>query len=217
MLLVGQPSTQDELLVAVIASRLNVQCGVHPLGEPLILPGCEQPPLLVLDASGASREALAAHLDELVVACPTAHIAVVNISPGIAPEPFAMRPRVVGIFPGVCPHETLIRGLSGMLRGELWLPRKVLQECFLRYREANPAGADKLELSLTRKELKTLQLMAQGKSNQDIATELFVSTHTVKTHIYNLFRKLGVSSRSQAVLWAVRHLGLQGAGHAVHH
>ena len=56
---------------------------------------------------------------------------------------------------------------------------------------------------LTTREREILKLIAQGKSNQDISTELFISEHTVKTHISNLFRKLGITDRVQAVLYAI--------------
>ncbi|MHB2021083.1 MAG: response regulator [Candidatus Xenobia bacterium] len=56
---------------------------------------------------------------------------------------------------------------------------------------------------LTTREREILRLIAQGKSNQDISTELFISEHTVKTHISNLFRKLGMTDRVQAVLYAI--------------
>ena len=55
------------------------------------------------------------------------------------------------------------------------------------------------ELALNKRELQILDLMAQGHSNQEIATKLFISLSTVKTHIQNLFEKLDVKRRTQAV------------------
>ena len=54
-------------------------------------------------------------------------------------------------------------------------------------------------LGLTQREVEVLQLIAEGKSNQEIASALFVSLNTVKTHISNLFSKLEVQRRTQAV------------------
>jgi LuxR family maltose regulon positive regulatory protein len=53
--------------------------------------------------------------------------------------------------------------------------------------------------SLTRREIEILQLIANGYSNQDIAAHLVLSLHTVKKHISNIFMKLGVNSRTQAI------------------
>lgn len=55
------------------------------------------------------------------------------------------------------------------------------------------------QLELSRRELEILSLLAQGHSNQEIAAKLFVSLSTVKTHIQNLFEKLDVKRRIQAV------------------
>jgi len=55
------------------------------------------------------------------------------------------------------------------------------------------------QLDLSKRELEILALLAQGHSNQEIAAKLFVSLSTVKTHIQNLFEKLDVKRRTQAV------------------
>src|SRR5262245_15560174 len=60
------------------------------------------------------------------------------------------------------------------------------------------------QLDLSKRELEILSLLAQGHSNQEIASTLFVSLSTVKTHIQNLFEKLEVKRRTQAVEKAKR-------------
>lgn len=60
------------------------------------------------------------------------------------------------------------------------------------------------QLELSKRELEILGLLAQGHSNQEIAAKLFVSLSTVKTHIQNLFEKLDVKRRMQAVEKAKR-------------
>ncbi len=61
---------------------------------------------------------------------------------------------------------------------------------------------------ISERELQVLQLMAQGLSNQEIANQLFVSLHTVKTHSSNLYSKLNVKRRTQAIQKA-RAMSLQ--------
>ncbi len=58
---------------------------------------------------------------------------------------------------------------------------------------------------LTPRELEVLALLAGGRSNRDLASELFVSERTVKTHVSNILAKLRLTDRTQAALWAVRH------------
>ena len=68
---------------------------------------------------------------------------------------------------------------------------------------------DKLR-GLTPRERITLRLLAEGRSRDDIARQLNVSTHTVRTHMQNLYAKLGVHSRLELVHFAARH-GLLGS------
>ncbi len=58
---------------------------------------------------------------------------------------------------------------------------------------------------LTERELEVLLLMAKGKSNQEIADDLFIALKTVKTHVSNVLSKLEVQDRTQAVIYAFRH------------
>jgi two-component system, NarL family, response regulator LiaR len=60
------------------------------------------------------------------------------------------------------------------------------------------------KLGLSKRELEVLQLMAEGFSNEEIATRLFVSLHTIKTHASKIFEKMDVKRRTQAVEMAKR-------------
>jgi DNA-binding NarL/FixJ family response regulator len=59
--------------------------------------------------------------------------------------------------------------------------------------------------TLTDRERDVLGLIAEGRSNREIARSLYLSEKTVKTHVSNILMKLDVSDRTQAALWAVRH------------
>jgi two-component system, NarL family, response regulator LiaR len=58
---------------------------------------------------------------------------------------------------------------------------------------------------LTSREIEILLLMAEGKTNQDIADELYIALKTVKTHVSNILSKLNVQDRTQAVIYAFKH------------
>jgi DNA-binding NarL/FixJ family response regulator len=62
---------------------------------------------------------------------------------------------------------------------------------------------------LSQRERQVLELAAQGASNRTIASALFLSTRTVEAHMRSIFDKLGVSSRTEAVTYAVRHQWIQ--------
>ena len=55
---------------------------------------------------------------------------------------------------------------------------------------------------LTKQECNVLTLVAQGKRNAEIAQELYLSVHTVESHLYRIFQKLNFSSRTQAAIYA---------------
>ncbi len=59
------------------------------------------------------------------------------------------------------------------------------------------------DIPITKREVEILRLIARGMSNVEIGAKLYISEHTVKTHVGNLLRKLGLSDRVQAVLYAV--------------
>lgn len=65
--------------------------------------------------------------------------------------------------------------------------------------------ADEPTLTLSPREVQVLTLISQGRSNDEIAKELFLSMNSIKTYIRTLYRKLGVTRRSQAVVWAATH------------
>jgi DNA-binding CsgD family transcriptional regulator len=67
------------------------------------------------------------------------------------------------------------------------------------------AGSSRPEGPLSRREREVLVLVAEGKTNRAIATELFISEKTVARHVSNIFTKLGLSSRAEATAYAFRH------------
>jgi DNA-binding NarL/FixJ family response regulator len=69
-----------------------------------------------------------------------------------------------------------------------------------------PAGTPALTPleNLSERELEVLGMIAEGRTNQEIAEKLIISPTTVKTHVQNILRKLGVSDRTQAAVYAVR-------------
>ena len=75
-------------------------------------------------------------------------------------------------------------------------------------RPASPQAARGAALGtedLTRRELEILRHVAEGRSNQQVGRTLWVTEQTVKFHLTNIYRKLGMSNRTEASLWAQRH------------
>ncbi len=88
----------------------------------------------------------------------------------------------------------------------IWLGVRLNRRRAVPEKAASPAAAPfvpddgkREHLGITRRELEILELVAQGMSNREIATQLFVSENTVKTHCARAFDKLGAARRTQAV------------------
>ncbi len=63
---------------------------------------------------------------------------------------------------------------------------------------------DNFDTALTDREIQILELIAQGYTNNEVSHHLFISPHTVKSHVINIFNKLNVSDRTQAAVTGVR-------------
>jgi DNA-binding NarL/FixJ family response regulator len=95
-------------------------------------------------------------------------------------------------------------------RGEVQLDPAVAQQLMSSLRAGSRTD---VAGELTARELEVLRLVGRGEANKRIAAELQISERTARTHVSNILRKLGVSSRTQAALWAVRE-GLVETGAA---
>lgn len=88
-------------------------------------------------------------------------------------------------------------GIQAVLDGDYWLPRKLLIECVKNHHNSSNQSAMLLNC-LTKKETIILKFISDGYSNAEIAERLFVGSHTIKRHVYNIFKKLQVNNRVKA-------------------
>jgi DNA-binding NarL/FixJ family response regulator len=104
------------------------------------------------------------------------------------------------------PVEHLIEVVHGALRGETWIPPGLLTTVLdsLRAGAGGSTGSAALLATLTRRERQVLGLLADGMGVDSVASQLFLSRNTVRTHIQNVIGKLGVHSAVAAVAIARR-------------
>lgn len=101
----------------------------------------------------------------------------------------------------------LLNMIRRIAAGEDVLDRAVLREVIKSQHPPKGAPGDAFERAtrdLTPQEIELLRRVLQGHTNQEIQKSTRLSRNTVKTHLKSLFRKLGVSDRTQVILWAIR-------------
>ncbi|OEF23161.1 LuxR C-terminal-related transcriptional regulator, partial [Vibrio rumoiensis] len=126
---------------------------------------------------------------------------LINADLDISAESIIHFPRVQGVFYRSDAIETINLGMRKMLEGEQWFSRNIAQSMIEYYRRQE-MYVSKAVTDLTVREEQILKLLLMGASNGQIAEKLFVSENTVKTHLHNVFKKIKVKNRLQALMWA---------------
>lgn len=101
-----------------------------------------------------------------------------------------------------CTRSELLTSITGAAAGQL--PMKAGEMRRIATTMANRVTTADPDIPLTQRETQVLRHMALGLSNKEIAQSLTISVETVKEHVQNILRKIAVSDRTQAAVWAVR-------------
>jgi LuxR family transcriptional regulator of csgAB operon len=162
-----------------------------------------QQKLVLWDFMGKDLNSLLVTLDSYAdEVFPEALLALFNVIPGRGIEENAAKHGVRGFFYENDQLDRFLRGVTAIFNGELWLSREIMTRFVLDQDIFSP----KVKKILTPREIEILSLVAVGTKNEEIGRKLFISANTVKTHIYNIFKKIDVTNRLQAALWAAKHL-----------
>ncbi len=206
--IVGPNRLQNELLKRYIEQETGLTC-TFSLNREIDLPANtdkDDTCLVLFDCHGAEIDALLHDLE--TDACPDlakCSIAFFNLDPDTMDENKIMDMGVRGVFRSNESPDMLPRGAVAILNGEMWYSRKTLSERILEPNKPVRAPSEAAN-ALTSREKEILIGIAAGNSNDEIAKELFISPHTVKTHIYNIYKKINISNRLQAMLWVAKYL-----------
>ncbi|PWU67051.1 response regulator [Gracilibacillus dipsosauri] len=98
--------------------------------------------------------------------------------------------------------EVIAQAIRDTYKGESVLEKEVTTKVMANMRKQR---TNRLHDSLTNREMEILLLIAQGKTNQEIADELFIALKTTKVHVSNILSKLEVQDRTQAAVYAYQH------------
>ncbi len=204
--IVGPHRLQNELLSWFIRSEVGLSCLQGPeYSEPSFEPDAD-PPLVLLDCLNAVTLPLwAAGIEAKDPKNGGAYLALFNVGKDRKLTREAMSRGMRGVFYDTMPLPIIAKGIRAILSGELWYSRETLTT-FLLEPESEPTLPEQVARTLTPREREILLRIAAGSSNQEIAEDLFISLHTVKSHIYNIFKKIDVPNRLQAALWVAKYL-----------
>lgn len=114
----------------------------------------------------------------------------------------AVRAGAIGYLLKTTEADELCEAIKAAAAGQVRLAPEAAARLMREVR--TPENPEALSEPLTERETEVLKLIARGMANKQISREMFVALSTVKTHVNNLYRKLDVTSRTQAALYAAR-------------
>ena len=106
------------------------------------------------------------------------------------------------------PREVLLNSIRSVIAGHYWLDGEsvpILIEALCKHHPSEKVAASARDYGLTPHELKIVRKIANASSNKEMGQELSISERTVKHHLTNIFNKLGISSRVELAVFALKH------------
>ncbi len=211
ILIVGPLTLQNEFLCYVIQKELETTCSIYDRelnsfsGYPKIESGTDlTKKLILIDTEDQSFEEILKTI-ATNASLSDCFLALFNLKEDAGVEKKALSRNICGFFYKDDQFEIFLKGIRTILKGEVWISRAVLLKCvYDSFKEKQVAIEEKT--ALTAREVEILSLVSMGSTNEEIAAKMFISTNTVKTHLYNIFKKINVGNRLQAALWAAANL-----------
>jgi DNA-binding NarL/FixJ family response regulator len=197
----------DHPLTREALSSLLAQHGFEVVGEAAegatAIEAAErlQPDLVLLDLSMPGVDGLAA-LPRLRSAAPECEVVVLTASGTEENLLGAIQAGAAGYLLKSEPPERIASFLHGVVNGEAALSGAVARRLLDRMRNGNGRGIGvprQIATTLSAREVEVLLLLDEHLTTEEIAKRLFISEHTVRSHVKSLLRKLGVSSRREAL------------------
>ena len=195
------PLTRDALATLLAGNDFDVVGQASDGQEAIDLAGTLRPQLVLLDLSMPGLDGLSA-LPALRDAVPDAEVIVLTASGTEDNLLAAIRAGAAGYLLKSEPPDRIVGFLRGVVRGEAALSGEVARSLLDQVREGgyrNGGVPDDIAGALSAREVEVLLLLDEHLGTDDIAKRLFISEHTVRSHVKSLLHKLNVSSRREAL------------------
>jgi DNA-binding NarL/FixJ family response regulator len=163
-----------------------------------------EPHLVVLDADLGltSRPTL---VETLLAELPDTKLILLAQETDIDLLLLAIRAGALGVVGKKSGTQTVLRAVQAVLDGEGVVPRSMLPELFRRLIDLGDRASETPLNRLSPREREVLALLGRGWSNARIGEELYISPHTVRTHVQNILQKLEMHSKLEAATFAMQH------------
>jgi len=192
-------SLHSTLLAKFIEASTCTSCELIGQGNPLP----DNIDLVLVDCLLSNLDELNQLLSGLSAAQEHRSTALINAEHKSEHEDLLDWPCISGLFYIDSSEDQLLRGLEQLLSGDYWVPRRLLHHFFNKHRQNKEKRAtDKSVIQLTNREKEILVMIKEGMSNSAVSNSLDLSEHTVKSHLYNIYKKIGVRNRMEAGNWA---------------
>jgi two-component system, NarL family, response regulator NreC len=162
-----------------------------------------QPDIVLLDITMPGPDGIQV-TRQLTASLPRARILILTLHEGVSMLREALAAGAAGYIVKRAVDVELISAINTVARGEMYVHPSMTQALIRDLAPLTEAGKPTLA-SLTPREVEVLRLVARGLTNRQIAKALTLSVRTVDTHRANLMNKLGVSSRSELIQYAIDH------------
>jgi len=208
--IVGRNMMQNELLLSFLEQETGLKGSCLPHLESIIPIDTNKssiPQVFIFDCKNIDMKYLWTNIHEWN--CSHGFQRFFMLGNAIADSAFekkAMDSGIQGIFYNNDPLPLIAKGICTVLQGDLWYSRKAMTKCLMEAKSLADSSTHPAAFCLTFKEREILACIASGYTSKSIADEFCISLHTVKTHIYNVYRKINVNNRFQASLWAKKFL-----------
>lgn len=203
--IVTEKSPQVQLFAEYLNDHTGCPVHIHPPNQPLPT-AVEGSVLILIDIDHIGVDALPEWQEQLPEAMAKTPLAAINVRDIDHALEALSCAQLKGVFYRNESLEVICKGIHALLGGDLWMSRELMARLILFYRKYQ-SNAFRPTCGLTNREMEIISLLSAGSSNQQIAEKLFVSEHTVKSHLYNIFRKINVHNRIQALNWIHQNLG----------
>ena len=207
VILITEDSLQSSLLKDVLETKLNINVQlISPEKLDTQPESVSSISAILLDYSVISDEVFSRYMEFKKTDLKDTIEVLINCDKSITTEELFVWQSLAGIFYTSDDISTLQAGIGKVLQGDMWFSRKFSQQYITHLRRHSRPLNKTVPAILTKREQQIITFLSMGASNQQISEQLFVSENTVKTHLHNIFKKIDVKNRVQALIWAKENM-----------